>query len=74
MKHGWRAGILACTLLGAAVTVSAVNPGVALIGIGFVPGSTLDLSGLAGEKICQRDDESVCIDQATFGGLGSAPM
>ena len=51
--------------------ISAANPGVTLIGTGFIPGNALDLSGLAGRPICQKDDETVCIDQATLGGLGS---
>ena len=47
------------------------DPGVTLIGIGFIPGDALDRSGLARISICQRDDATVCIDQATLGGLGS---
>ncbi len=58
-------------LLGSALTLSAENPGVTLIGVGSVPGNATDRSGLAGSSICQRDDATVCIDQATFGGFGS---
>ena len=70
MKNGWSAG-LATLLLGSALTLSAENPGVTLIGVGSVPGDATDRSGLAGSSICQRDDATVCIDQATFGGFGS---
>jgi len=51
---------------------SAADPGVTLIGRGLVPGNLLDKSGLKGKVICQLDDSSTCIDQATFGGFGSA--
>ena len=70
MKRSWLAG-LGTVILGAAVSLSASDPGVSLIGMGFIPGSAKDLSGLAGKQICQRDDTTVCIDQATLGGLGS---
>ena len=69
MKHGWLAGLTAL-ILGSAVTMSAVNPGVTLIGTGAIPGNASDLSGLSG-SICQRDDLTVCIDKDTLGGLGS---
>jgi hypothetical protein len=72
MPHGWRASALVAILIGTSVlTASAADPGVTLIGQGLVPGSTLDLSGLAGQAICQRDDPATCIDQATLGGFGS---
>jgi hypothetical protein len=72
MQHRWRASALVAILIGTSVlTASAADPGVTLIGQGVVPGNTLDLSGLAGRAICQRDDSSTCIDQATFGGFGS---
>lgn len=70
MKHGWLSG-LAALVLGAAVTLSAQDSGVTLIGFGVIPSTALDKSGLAGKQICKRDDASVCIDQATLGGLGS---
>ena len=70
MKRSWLAG-LGTVILGAAVSLSASDPGVSLIGMGAIPGSAKDLSGLAGKQICQRDDTTVCIDQATLGGLGS---
>ena len=70
MKARWLP--ISCALgLGLAVSLSAADPGVSLIGVGFIPGNASDLSGLAGKPICQRDDASVCIDQATLGGLGS---
>ena len=62
---------LGTVILGAAVSLTASDPGVSLIGMGIIPGSAKDLSGLAGKQICQRDDTTVCIDQATLGGLGS---
>ena len=55
-----------------AAAAPAADPGVTLVGRGFVPGNALDLSGLAGQPICQLDDPSSCIDQATFGAFGSA--
>jgi hypothetical protein len=71
MKRYWLAGFTALFLAALVVTISAANPGVTLIGTGFIRGNALDLSGLAGKSICQKDDETVCIDQATLGGLGS---
>ncbi len=70
MKHGWLSGLTAL-VLGAAVTLSAQDSGVTLIGFGTISSTALDKSGLAGKQICQRDNASVCIDQATLGGLGS---
>lgn len=52
--------------------LTAANPGVSLIGVGLIPGDLLDKSGLAGQSICQQDNVTNCIDQATFGGFGSA--
>ncbi len=72
MKRCWLAGLVLSIAFSAVVSISAVNPGVTLIGTGFIPGDASDLSGLAGLPICQRDDVTVCIDQATLGGLGSA--
>lgn len=72
MKHARLAGWTTLILGSAVATTSALNPGVTLIGTGVIPGNALDLSGLAGSQICQRDNLSVCIDQATLGGLGSA--
>lgn len=50
----------------------AADPGVTLIGTGIIPGNAFDLSGLQGTPICRLDDSSVCTDQATLGGVGSA--
>src|SRR4030095_16706027 len=73
MTHGVRAIAAAFLLvLSTAVTAWAADPGVTLIGTGFIPGNALDRSGLDGRRICQRDNASTCIDQATLGGLGSA--
>lgn len=72
MRRGWRAAVTVLILGLAVATTSATDPGITLIGVGSVPGDALDLSGLAGSPICQRDDASVCIDRATLGGLGSA--
>ena len=58
----------------ALVSVSTVSasapPGIALVGIGYIPGSALDKSGLTG-SICQASAPATCIPRATFGGLGS---
>jgi hypothetical protein len=73
MKRAWFWGLTA--LLSAVLSglnISAANPGVTLIGIGFISGTALDKSGLDGLSICQRENSTVCIDQATLGGLGSA--
>jgi hypothetical protein len=73
MKRGWLSFLTACGVFGLFVlTISAADPGITLMGTGFVPGSASDLSGLEGSLICQRDDLNVCIDQATLGGFGSA--
>src|SRR5262245_42348202 len=72
MKRAWLVLITACVLLAPSGSrLMGANPGISLIGTGLVPGSALDKSGLAGQQICQRDDSSVCIDQATLGGFGS---
>src|SRR5689334_7616073 len=71
MKAGWRLGWSTFVLGYFVVTLSAADAGVTLIGTGFIPGDALDKSGLAGQTICQRNDNTVCIDQATLGGLGS---
>ena len=73
MTHDVRAIAAAFLLvLSTAVTAWAADPGVTLIGTGFIPGNALDRSGLDGRLICQRGNASNCIDQATLGGLGSA--
>src|SRR5262245_27506560 len=54
----------------AASALLAADTGVTLIGVGAVPGDSLDLSGLDG-NICQRDDSTNCIPRATLGGFGS---
>ncbi len=56
---------------GSVARIAAQDPGVTLIGVGSIPGTSLDKSGLAGQTICQRDDLTICIDQAQMGGLGS---
>src|SRR6478736_4696624 len=72
MTHRWLTFGACSVIAGVALTLSASDRGVTLIGTGFVPGNALDLSGLAGRPICQRDNNEVCIDQATLGGFGSA--
>jgi len=73
MTHRGRAASAAVILSTTfALTLSASDPGVTLIGRGLIPGDAADLSGLQGSLICQRDDSTVCIDRATLGGLGSA--
>ena len=71
MKLGWLAASTIAFLTSTVITLSAADPGVTLVGTGFIPGDALDRSGLAGRSICQRDDTTVCIDQAQLGGLGS---
>jgi hypothetical protein len=71
MTRGWLAGVTTVILGVGIATTSAINPGVTLIGTGTIPGNALDRSGLAGSDICRRDEPTVCIDKATFGGFGS---
>jgi hypothetical protein len=59
--------------LGVMATVcalSAADAGVTLVGVGELPGNSLDLSGLEG-NICERNSTN-CIPRATMGGFGSA--
>ena len=73
MKRVWLVTITACALLlPSGARLIGADPGISFVGMGLVPGDALDRSGLAGQPICQRDDASVCIDQATLGGFGSA--
>lgn len=51
-------------------SVSAVIPGVTLVGRGAVAGNSLDRSGLTGD-ICQASDTSNCVSAAILGGYGS---
>lgn len=71
MKHGWLAASTIAFITSTVITLSAADPGVTLVGTGFIPGDALDRSGLAARLICQRDDATVCIDQAQLGELGS---
>jgi hypothetical protein len=60
----------AAALISLSTVSASAPPGISLVGIGYIPGSALDLSGLSGE-ICQAGAPSNCIPRATFGGLGS---
>jgi len=51
-------------------TLIAANPGITLVGTGFVPGDSLDLSGLTGNHL-RFEQPSSCISRATLGGFGS---
>lgn len=74
MKHRGPAILSAFgfTILVLAASVRAADPGISLVGMGLVPGTALDKSGLAGQTICQFGSPANCIDQANFGGFGSA--
>ena len=73
MKHAWRAVVFASILSGLSVLIlSAADAGITFIGMGFVSAKLLDRSGLDRQAICQSKDSTVCIDQATLGGFGSA--
>src|SRR6188472_4090913 len=73
MKNGWLKAVCALAVVGAAaVSMRAADKGVTLIGTGLIAGDALDKSGLATQPICRFEDSAVCIDQATFGGFGSA--
>jgi hypothetical protein len=73
MKRRWLASLSALLFVVPIIaSLKAVNPVVALIGVGAVAGNLLDKSGLAGQPICQVDAATNCIDKATFGGFGSA--
>ena len=74
MKHR---GLAAVAILGGLITclvgsVQGSGPAISFIGTGLISGELLDKSGLAGDSICQADNAANCIDQATFGGFGSA--
>jgi hypothetical protein len=71
MRRRWLATLVALTVAIPLVSKTSATPGVSLIGVGFVPGNSVDLSGLRG-SICRRSDRNDCIDKATFGGFGSA--
>src|SRR5262245_61280566 len=67
-------GLVVLVLVG---SLGAASPGVTFIGIGFGDGTAVDKSGLDGQQICQfieppSNATPDCIDQATFGGFGSA--
>lgn len=79
MKHRWLAVATALTVLVSPVLMNAADPpdpGVTLIGVGSVPGSALDLSGLQDSQICAIDVDknptANCINGALLGGFGSA--
>jgi hypothetical protein len=73
MKHRGGAALFVLALsLSYGGKAHGADPGVTLVGVGSVPGTALDKSGLTGQSICKVDDASNCIDQATFGGFGSA--
>jgi len=58
VKHRWPAVATALTVLVSPVLMNAADPpdpGVTLIGVGSVPGSALDLSGLQDSQICAID-------------------
>jgi Esterase-like activity of phytase len=53
MTRGRLLSLTVCALLGLMVlTPSAAGPGITFVGMGFIPGGALDLSGLAGQQIC----------------------
>src|SRR6185369_17382210 len=68
MKPPSRAALSA---LVAASALRGADAGITLIGVGAIPGDSLDLSRLDG-TICRREDSTVCIPRATLGGFGSA--
>ena len=72
MKHRWFAAAAALITSAFVASIGAVDPGISLVGMGLVPGTDLDKSGLAGQSICRIEDGTDCIDQATLGGFGSA--
>ena len=61
---------LAIGVVAISTLYAAAPAGIALVGIGYIPGTALDLSGLTG-KICQAGNPNNCIPRATLGGLGS---
>ena len=79
MTHRWLAVATALTIVVSPVLMTAADPadpGITLIGVGNVPGSTLDKSGLHGSQICALDIDqnptTNCINAALLGGFGSA--
>jgi hypothetical protein len=74
MKHRWLAASAALVSTALVASIGA-DPSISLVGVGGVPGTDLDKSGLAGKQICRIivvDPLQDCIDQATLGGFGSA--
>ena len=49
---------------------ASAPPGISLVGIGYIPGNSLDKSGLTG-SICQASNPGSCLPQAILGGFGS---
>src|SRR5262245_12668247 len=79
MQRAWLAATTATILIASSVFISSADPpdpGVTLVGVGSVPATAFDLSGLKGSTICAIDiDKKVtsnCIDAALLGGFGSA--
>ena len=78
MKHRWLAVATALIVAVSPVLMTAADPpdpGIELIGVGSVPGSALDRSGLQGSQICALDIDKLptsnCISAALLGGFGS---
>lgn len=59
------------TFFSSTLGVIPTDSGITLIGIGVIPGTALDKSGLTGE-ICQASNLANCVSSSLFGGFGSA--
>src|SRR5918912_485967 len=73
MTPTWRTRLAVLTLFVLTLNVStlwAATPGITLIGKGFIDGTAMDKSGLAG-NICQAGVPTNCVPAAIFGGFGS---
>jgi hypothetical protein len=66
----WLRGPLLALSVSSASLLAWVDPGITLVGKGFVGGHLLDKSGLSGD-ICQTGSPANCVPKAIFGGFGS---
>jgi hypothetical protein len=71
MKLRWFAASAALATTAFVASIGADPAPISLVGVGSVPGTSHDKSGLTG-SICRFDPPAGCIDRDTLGGFGSA--
>ena len=72
MKHGWLAASTIAFITSTVITLSAADPGVTLVGTGFIPGDALDRSGLAGRPSASATIRRCALIRRSWAG--SAPV